>query len=386
MSLFLGRGPVAEVYAVEGSAMKVFPGRFDRRTLAAIERDRAKLAGLPVLPVHGVEVVRDRHALRMELCGDSLASLVQREGPRPSAEVAALCQVLCRGLAAAHRVGVLHGGVSPANVLFRATGEPVLADFGVAQRQAFRRDPLYGIEWVAPETLRTGVVDKRTDLYGLGAVLHFALTGESPHPSRIGELPDERVLRVLGDSVPAISRPDVPIGLSTVIGRMLAPDPARRSAPWTEEQSEPGPSSGQRAWLWRLALAVMLVAVLAVVFWPRGTRESESATDVPPSAAVPPPSARPPSSAASPVLELDEPTDLGGEVTLTWTTTDDRLYFGVVVWAEGEASRTFLAEYNRTKTVPVEPGRKYCFMVRGTDGGRTVESQSRAVRGADCQK
>jgi hypothetical protein len=43
-------------------------------------------------------------------------------------------------------------------------------------------------------------------------------------------------------------------------------------------------------------------------------------------------------------------------------------------------------EYNRTMKVSVEAGRKYCFMVRGTDGDRLVESQSRAVRGADCQK
>jgi hypothetical protein len=169
---------------------------------------------------------------------------------------------------------------------------------------------------------------------------------------------------------------------------MLAPDPAKRSAPWTEDESEPGSASGQRVWLLRLALAVMLVAVLAVVFWPRGgTREPAAVPDLPSSTAVPPSSAGPPPSSAAPsVLELDEPTDLGAEVKLTWTTTDDRLFFGVVVWVEGEASRTVVAEYNRTKTVPVEPGRKYCFMVRGTDGDRTVESQSRAVRGADCQK
>jgi hypothetical protein len=372
MSLFLGRGPVAEVYAVEGTALKVFPGRFDRRTLASVERMRVKLAGTPALPIDSVEVVKDRHALRMELCGDSLESRVRRDGPLPSEEVARLCVVLSRALAAAHRAGVCHGGVSPTNVLFRATGEPVLADFGVAQRQAFRRHPLHGIEWVSPETLRTGVVDERTDMYGLGAVLHFALTGESPHPSRIGELPNERVLRVLGDPVPAISRPDVPIGLATVIGRLLAPDPAKRSAPWTTD--EPGSPSGQRVWHWRVALAVMLAAVLAVVFWPRATREPAPAADKPPPAAV------------QPVLVLDEPTDLGGEVRLTWTTTDDRLFFGVIYWAEGEPSEKLLANYNRTTTVPVEPGRKYCFMVRGTDGDRLVESQSRAVRGADCQK
>jgi serine/threonine protein kinase len=371
MTQLLGRGPVAEVYAVDGNAVKVFPGRFDRRTLATIERERAKLAEVPAVRVHGVELHKGRHALRMELCVDSLASRVRRDGPLPSEEVAVLCGSLSNALSVAHGLGVLHGGVSPLNVLFRESGEAVLADFGVAQRQAFRRDPLYGIEWVSPETLRTGEVDAKTDLYGLGAVLHFALTGESPHPSRIGETTGERILRVLGDPVPAVSRPDVPIGLSTAIGRLLAPDPAKRSAP-TPAGDVPEPRSPSRArhWRWAAATAVVLVAALAFVLWPRPTPS--------------PPANASPRTAPAAVIEIVEITDLGEQVSLTWTTTDERLYFGVVYWAAGEKSDTRLAARARTMSVPVEPGRGYCFLVRGTDGDRVVVSRPRAVREAVC--
>jgi hypothetical protein len=371
----VGRGPVAEVYAVAGNALKVFPGKFDRRTLAAVERDRAKLAKLsaPILPVESVDVVDGRHALRMELCVDSLASRVQRDGPLSPDEVAALGVALSRALTAAHGVGVLHGGVRPLNVLFRATGEPVLADFGVEARQAFRQDPLYGIEWVSPETLRTGVADSRTDLYGLGAILHFALTGESPHPSRIGEMTGERILRVLSDPVPATSRPDVPIGLSTAIGRLLAPDPAKRSVLLTAGVSAERPPRRSFAW-WYAVAAVVMVAVLAgVVFWPRAQHQ-------------PPPAAAATAATPPPVVDLAEPTDLGDQVSLTWTTNDDRLYFGVVIWIEGQKSRTALAERNRTIKVPVERGARYCFLIRGTNAEQTVESEPRAVRGAVCQR
>ncbi|MFE2754274.1 protein kinase, partial [Actinosynnema sp. NPDC059335] len=264
MTRLVGTGPVAEVYAVDGVALKVFPGRFDRHALATIERDRARLAGLsaPVLPLDGVELVDGvKHAFRMELCADSLENRVRREGPLSSEEVDALCGTLSRGLAAAHAAGVLHGGITPANVLFRANGEVVLADFGVAQRRQFRRDPLAGIEWVSPETLRTGVVEAATDVYGLGAVLHFALTGRSPHPGRIGELPGERILRVLGDPVPAVSRPDVPVALATAIGRMLAPDPARRSAPVAASVEAPPSRPARR----RRPAAVALAALPAVL-------------------------------------------------------------------------------------------------------------------------
>ncbi|GAA1358388.1 protein kinase domain-containing protein [Saccharothrix algeriensis] len=386
MSL-LARGPVAEVHAVEGAALKVYPGRFDRRTLAAVERDRVRLAALsaPVLPVERVELVGGRHALRMELCAESLAERVRRAGPLSPEEVGALGRALSRALLAAHRVDVLHGGVSPLNVLFRATGEPVLADFGVAARQAFRRDPLHGVEWVSPEALRTGVTDGRTDLYGLGAVLHFALTGHSPHPARIGEMTGERVLRVLGDPVPAISRPDVPVALSTAIGRLLAPDPAKRSLPPTGDGPGPQdpPRGASRRWravaagpvvagVVAVVIAVVVAGVVAFAGWPRGGEQA--APD------------RTASAAPAPALVLDEPTDLGGQVVLTWTAEDDGLYFAVVFWPEGEQRRTVPAEHRRTARLPVEAGRKYCFLVRGTDGEQVVESRPRGVQGAVCDR
>jgi serine/threonine protein kinase len=373
MNQLLGRGPVAEVYAVAGTAVKVFPGRFDRRTLAAIARERAKLARVtaPVLPVDAVEVVDGKHVLRMALCAESLAGRVEREGPLPAGEVAALCETLSRALAAAHRLGVLHGGVSPANVLYRPGGDAVLADFGLAQRLAFRRDPLHVMEWLSPEKLRTAADDVRTDWYGLGAVLHFALTGESPQPSRIGESTGERILRMLDEPVRAISRPDVPIGLATTIARLLAPDPARRSAPWAHEGPVTPSRTGRRGWrLVPAAAVVVLVAALAVVFWPRPEQ-------TPPSPAAPPP---------PPVIELADPDDLGAEVSLSWTATDDRLFFAVVFWAEGEPRRTELARRDHAMTVPVEPDRGYCFLVRGTNADQIVESRVRAVRGAVCDR
>ncbi|MFD7657927.1 protein kinase [Actinosynnema sp. NPDC059797] len=381
MSHLVGTGPVAEVYAVDGVALKVFPGRFDRQTLATVERERVKLAGLsaPLLPLDGVELVDgSKHAFRMELCADSLENRVRREGPLPSEEVAALCWSLARALAAAHEVGVLHGGITPANVLFRANGEAVLADFGVAQRQEFRRDPLAGIEWVSPETLRTGVVEAATDVYGLGAVLHFALTGRSPHPSRIGELTGERILRVLGDPVPAVSRPDVPVALSTAIGRMLAPDPERRSAPVAATAVGAPPAGPARRWrrYAAVALAAVPAVALAVVLWPRPTPPAPEES-LPPIADEEGPV----------VVELDEPTDLGDKVSLSWTATDDRLYFAVRYWVEGASARTKSAGFNRTMTLDVEPGRKYCFVVRATNGGEQVyESDAESLREAVCHR
>ena len=230
-------GPVATVYSGHRAgvpvAVKVFPKRFDKRTMSAFTKEQAKLSTVrritSILMVDGVEEMPSgESALRMELCTQSLAGLVERVGPLSAPDVAILGRAMATALTAAHGVGVIHGGVSPSNVLFRDSNEPVVSDFGITLRQAFTRDPLHAIEYLPPETLRTGTLNELTDLYGLGAVLHFALTARSPHPGRLGEQPGERVLRILGEPVPAINRSDVPVALSTLVARLLATTPDRR--------------------------------------------------------------------------------------------------------------------------------------------------------------
>ncbi|GAA1963116.1 serine/threonine-protein kinase [Amycolatopsis minnesotensis] len=447
----LRRGPVATLYSGQSGAVavKVFPGRFDRRTLAAAERVRRRLAtapaGTPVLPVDSIDLLDDgRHALRMELCGGSLATLVAASGPLAVADVVALGRALSGALAVAHGLGIPHGGVNPNNVLFRAPRQPLLADFGVALRQAFPRDPVHLIEFVPPEALRTDSVDERTDLYGLGAVLHFALTGHPPHPGRLGEQPGERVLRVLGSPVPAINRDGVPVELSTVVARMLAADPAHRppgvaavaqqfaamsSAPAEpvpapmpvpapppvavlpksnpyrvageapEESTTDSPSKifpepdvaprGARPPSRRPLVAaavgmVVLVAVVLVLVLRSGTDElATTPRPVPPVPSAP----AVPGPAASARLDLAEPEDLGDRIVLNWS-SDRPLDFAVVIAGDGESkpNRVLLAQRNHTMRVPVDPVRRYCFLVQGTDQEKVYESQYRSVRGAVCRE
>src|SRR5690349_11297834 len=158
----LDDGPVATVYSGHRAgvpvALKVFPKRFDKRTASSFSKEQAKLSAVrrvtSILMVDGVEELPSgESAVRMELCTQSLAALVERVGPLPAADVAILGRAMATALAAAHSVGVVHGGVAPSNVLFRQNNEPVLADFGVTLRQAFTRDPLHAIEYLPPETL-----------------------------------------------------------------------------------------------------------------------------------------------------------------------------------------------------------------------------------------
>ncbi|MEN3610573.1 protein kinase [Plantactinospora sp. ZYX-F-223] len=235
----LGDGPVATVWAGvhatagEAFALKVFPGRIDRRTRAELSRELARLSALrahaPVLVADRVEERPDgRCALRMELCAQSLPELLDSFGPLSVADTLVLGTVLATALAAAHGAGLVHGGVVPGNVLFRPSGEPVLSDFGLTLRHAFPRDPLRTADLLPPETVRDGTADERSDLYGLGVVLYLALSGRSPHQGPPGERPEERLLRVLGNAVPPLDRPGMPPELVQVVAALLATDPADR--------------------------------------------------------------------------------------------------------------------------------------------------------------
>ncbi|SEQ81380.1 Serine/threonine protein kinase [Lentzea xinjiangensis] len=414
----LGTGPRATVYAGvrtgtgEAVALKVFRAKLPRRTRTEVERELARLAPLraqaSVLVADALEDLGDRSAVRMELCTQSLTGVVEQEGPLPIAEAVALGRTLALALAAAHEAGIVHGGVTPGNVLYRPSGEPVLADFGVTLRRAFPHEGGAGVDFLAPETLEHGTADERSDLYGLGAVLYLALSGLSPHPARLGEHPDDRKLRVLGSAVPRLDRPGLPDELAELVRALLAKDPAIRPgsmrdvATWLDRLSAPGtPAAGSsgappRPLVPRGApvfvsapgtttrkhpalpviggAAGLLVVVALGVFLMR--------TD--PAVRGDAPIQAPPTPEKAVLLQLADPVDNVDHVDLRWE-TEEQLEFFVMVAAEGEKPQPKYAQRNRSLKVEVDPSRKYCFLVQGTDGLRVYESKPKGLRGANCK-
>jgi eukaryotic-like serine/threonine-protein kinase len=506
----LGDGPVATVYSGHHRgtpvALKVFPKRLDKRTMAAFNRERSTLAGLrrvtSLLPVDGVdERPGGGLVLRMELCRQSLAGLVERAGPLSAADVVVIGRAAALALAAAHRAGIPHGGLSPYNVLFRTSGEPVVSDFGLTLRHAFARDPMHAIEYLPPETLRTGVLDERTDLYGLGAVLHFALAGRSPHPGRLGEQPGERVLRILREPVPDFNAEGVPDALATLVARLLAPDPAHRphdavqvaaqlgdllpESPSVSDVDEfddfaaqPPPAVREQPLPARPLPAAPAPAPVPAhvdefddfagssLMPPVGGGSAPSNVEPRSTLAAPHPLPRPAPAVPRPMpaphrpapaphrpmpatprvrpsgrtrryglvvggslllstlvlgllalvlfsplgggpeelsstttrapeisgggigkarVELAMPTDRTDHVELAWRSTRE-LDFAVVVAVDGGPTTVVRAGRNRTMTVQVEPGRRYCFMVQATDGVQVYESTPVPLRGATCRR
>ncbi len=131
----------------------------------------------------------DLYFLTMEyVAGESLYAKLAREGRLASERVATLGLGLCRGLAAAHAAGVVHGDIKPGNVLISPKRGAVLTDFGIARvlseahlgaAEDWGGTPLY----MAPEQFLSAALSMPCDIHAFGVVLFEALTGHTPWPA-----------------------------------------------------------------------------------------------------------------------------------------------------------------------------------------------------------
>ena len=170
--------------------------------------------------------------------GLSLAEIL-KDTTLSIAAIIAIGRQLLAGLAAAHAAGVVHRDVKPDNVMVVcAPGGDVaikLVDFGIAKQVDFvlggkvtQRGVLVGSpDYMAPEQLRGEVVDRRTDIYGVGVLLYEALTGRMPfHGNSVADL----FASILHDPIepPTSFRRDCPPELQLTVLAALSRDPARR--------------------------------------------------------------------------------------------------------------------------------------------------------------
>ncbi|MEW2445651.1 serine/threonine-protein kinase [Micromonospora marina] len=165
------------------------------------------------------------------LSGEELEHLLT-QGPLPWPAAVETGAQVAEALAAAHRLGIVHRDVTPANVMMTGTGAKVL-DFGIATRVGAPDDDEDGgtfgtPAYVAPERLDGAPAQPATDVYSLGVLLFETLTGQPPYPAEtweqlsaaLADCPEPTL-----DDVPGLPGPVADICL-----RCLARDPRRRPA------------------------------------------------------------------------------------------------------------------------------------------------------------
>ena len=172
----------------------------------------------------------------MELLhGEDLAAYVEREGPLDAREAAHLARQAARALEEAHANGIVHRDVKPANMFLTKgnDGQRVLKliDFGLAKLDdpgATTLTVLGNVPgtpmFMSPEQCRGEKVDARTDIYSLGAAMHFLVTGK---PMFDGENAQKIVVAHMHESPKALGRA-VPQGFADIVMRCLEKSPRDR--------------------------------------------------------------------------------------------------------------------------------------------------------------
>ncbi|RME26573.1 MAG: serine/threonine protein kinase, partial [Deltaproteobacteria bacterium] len=199
----LGRGGMATVLEVvhrdggEHRALKLLlPTSRSREAARRMEREFVTLSRLDhpaVLRVFDAGLYQGRPWFVTEkLVGQDLRDAVESWRDIPPAEryrraEHVLAQV-AGALAYIHDQGLVHRDVTPGNIMLLADGSVRLMDFGVVKEpgaELTRAGEVVGtVAYIAPEQITGGVVDARTDLYALGAVLYLMLTGRRPFNAR----------------------------------------------------------------------------------------------------------------------------------------------------------------------------------------------------------
>jgi tetratricopeptide (TPR) repeat protein/predicted Ser/Thr protein kinase len=320
----LGAGGMGEVYRAEDTMLKrtvalkrISPElRADpqfRQRLLQEAQYASRLTDPHIAAIYDVFESDGESFIVMEYVeGETLRErLVRPMSPQEFEPFAIQCAA---ALTAAHEAGILHRDVKPSNIMLTPRGQVKVLDFGVARPTAgaaegdtadsasSQPDDRAGTPaYMAPEVLLGTAVDGRADIFALGVVFYQALTGRHPFQALSTLATSNRILHE-EPSAPTRLNPAIPLGLETIILKMLAKDPAGRyaradlllaelrregprHAPPGAATGMPSPAENAKRRLWTLAalaLVGLLLAVAGYRAWqPRLNEQHSGAADRP---------------------------------------------------------------------------------------------------------
>jgi serine/threonine protein kinase len=265
----IGRGGMAVVYRAVDTrlnrpvAIKVLPPdvAFNQNVRERFIREAqtaAQLSHPNIVPIYSVEAKDDgslAYFVMAYVDGESLGVRLTREGAWPIDRAVRVLRDVADALAYAHARGVVHRDIKPDNILIdRASGRPMVTDFGIARAMAGEtRLTVTGVAvgtpaYMSPEqALGEREVDGRSDLYSLAVVGYHMLTGETPF--KAVNTPAMLVKHVSERPRPVRERrPEVPAYLAVAIDRALSKRPEDRWADAAEfrDALDGAQTAGQR--------------------------------------------------------------------------------------------------------------------------------------------
>jgi adenylate cyclase len=246
----IGRGGMGEVCLADDLmlhrqvALKFLsaPGEGDAlEQLLSEARAAAALDHPFICAIYEVTTLDSRPCIAMEYVRGETFERRLRRGPLATVEALRVAEEIAEALEAAHKRRVVHRDLKPANVMLAENQHVKVMDFGLATRL-----PMDGMDadatmamapsetfvrgtpaYMAPEQIRGGAVDHRSDVFAFGVLLYELLSGTNPF-HRIGV--DATLAAILNDPIVAVHDrlPTIPKTVGAVVARMLAKDPDLR--------------------------------------------------------------------------------------------------------------------------------------------------------------
>ncbi len=245
----LGRGSMGAVYRARELELEIdvavkclIPGTNAKARAAHARFQREAQLGAALDHPNVVQILRDGQFegvdyLVMEYVhGETIRHRVRREGGLSLGESLKIIRRAAKGLGAAHRQGLVHRDVKPDNLMLGVGGEVKVCDLGLAKALnsgmglTMRRAILGSPRYMAPEQWRdSGSAGPAVDVYGLGAVLYFLITGQDANQ---GTCLDQIRRTTRDEPFPDLRRvlPDLPPSVSRLADRCVARDPGGRFA------------------------------------------------------------------------------------------------------------------------------------------------------------
>src|SRR5690349_20878718 len=243
----LGRGGMGVVYLAREVrldrpvAIKLLPPELAsqqalRDRFMREARMAARLSHPYIVPIHSVDEIDGFVFYVMAYVnGETLAQRVATRGPLPAHEVTRILREVAWALAYAHAQGIVHRDIKPANILIeRGNERAMVTDFGIARASQAGGETAVGEvlgtpEYMSPEQAAGESLDGRSDLYSLGIVGYFALTGELPFTAPTVQAVLMQQLTKAPPSLATAAR-GVPASLARVIETCLQKEASARYA------------------------------------------------------------------------------------------------------------------------------------------------------------
>jgi hypothetical protein len=242
----IGEGGLANVYLAHHDLLKrpcaiklLKPARASDEMIARFEREvqsASRLSHQNVVEIYDYGRSTDGlfyYAMEY-LDGINLGELVAREGPVPVVRATNILRQVCAGLAAAHAAGLVHRDIKPENLMIIQRGEGPetvkILDFGMVKKvdTEHSRDLTRGLRilgtpmYMAPERLRNpSDVDARTDIYAVGAVAFFMLSGKKVYESNDDLELTSRILNEVPPRVSQAASQPIPVELDLLVQACL---------------------------------------------------------------------------------------------------------------------------------------------------------------------